>query len=211
MIRRIAILMALLAMIIPAQAQSREEMSRHERARYDQMNSQGVWNVGISLTPVVGISHPSSTGGRVTANGWCGMGLEVGYFVVDNMRVYAEFNWVSNGYKNIFAEGGYDELSARETILGAQWHFGRLALGGGAVIGRTHYTEVPSILEGVTPPTYHDIRRGFGIDYNASYLVSPFFKVGGYYRPHLTKGRYSHTIGAKITIYLPFINAVVCR
>lgn len=211
MIKRIAILVASLATALTLHAQSREEMSRHDRARYNQMNSQGVWNVGVNISPVVGISHPLSTGGRMTATGWCGMGIEVGYFVVDNMRLYAEFDWVSNGYKNMFNEGGYDQLSATDFILGAQWHIGRLALGGGLLLGNTHYTVVHGIMEEPKLPTYHDRRRGFGLDYNLSYMLSPFFKVGAYYRPHITQKEYAHTLGAKITIYLPFINAVVCR
>lgn len=211
MIRRIALLIALVAIALPSQAQSREQMSKHDRARYDQMNSQGVWNVGVNISPVVAISHPLATGGRMAANGWCGMGVEAGYFVADNMRLYAELDWVSNGYKNIFTEGGYEELSATDFILGAQWHMGRLALGGGLVLGGTHYKVVPGIMEGPKLPDYHDRSRGFGLDYNASYLVSPFLKVGAYYRPRIGGGGYGHTLGAKITIYLPFINAVVCK
>ena len=65
--RNIMLLIVALAVVTLAQAQTRQEISRHDRARYDQMNSEGVWSVGLDILPVVPISHPLSPaygGGR---------------------------------------------------------------------------------------------------------------------------------------------------
>lgn len=209
MTRRILSLFVVLLCATTIQAQP--GYNRHEAARYNHMSSQGIWSLGLNISPVVGISHPLSAGGRTTAAGYCGIGFEAGYFVFDNLRLYAELSWASNSYKNIFVDGGYDQLSALDTVLGAQWYMGRWAVGGGLVIGSTRYTVVPGITSEPTPAAYHDRRRGLGLDYNASYLLSPFLKVGAYYRPHLSGGRYAHTVGARVTIYLPFMDAVVCK
>lgn len=199
------------ALLLSATVMAQAGYNRHEAARYNHMNSQGIWSLGLSLSPVVGISHPLSEGGRTTAAGYCGVGFEAGYFVLDNLRLYAEFGWASNSYENMFVDGGYDQLSALDTSLGAQWYMGRWAVGGGLLLGRTHYTVVPGITSEPTLPSYHDSRWGVGLDYNISYLLSPFFKVGAYYRPRLSGWRYAHTLGARVTIYLPFMDAVVCK
>lgn len=185
--------------------------SLHEARRYNQMNLQGTWNVGLNVSPVVGISHPLATSGRTTAIGFCGVGIEGGYFVLDNLRLYAELSYVDNSYKNMFVDGGYDQLSAFGVVVGAQWHVGRFALGGGLLMGNTRYTVVPSILEEPIATVYRDKQRALGLSYEASYMLSPFFKVGGFYRPMLGAGRYAHTMGLRATIYLPFMDAVVCK
>ena len=226
--RNIMLLIVALAVATLAQAQTREEMSRHDRARYDQMNSEGVWSVGLDILPVVPISHPllpAYGGGRHGGVGSFGFGIEGGYFVVDNMRLSAEFDYgaTSSGLAMMLWNGldARVEQSVTNFTLGAHWHMGRWDVGGGIVWGssKLNYT-APNVAEGGKPVeglglvSFTDRRKAFGLSYEGNYMLSPFMKVGAFVRPMITtSGPRAAMVhyGIKATIYLPFINAVVCR
>ena len=231
-IRDSLLLFAALVMAVGASAQqrqiTREEMSKHERARYDQMNSQGVWSIGVGITPVTPLSHASSIlhgGQKISDRGLFGMSIEGGYFVVDNMRVSAEFSHVSNSSSALLMWNGVDsfrKISNTSVILGAQWHIGRFNIGGGLLIGGSKLKYyAPDVENGEVgiegEPTIDFTERNSirGLSYEANYMLSPFMKIGLFYRPTLTrargKGYLTSTAGFRAVIYLPFIDAVVCR
>ena len=225
---KIVLLVAALAVANALQAQTREEMSRHDRARYDQMNSEGVWSVGIDILPVVPLSHPISPafgGGRYGCVGSFGFGIEGGYFVVDNMRLSAELNYGTNSSgMSMLLWNGVDarvEQSLVNFTLGAHWHIGRWDVGGGMVWGSSRLNYLaPNVAEGGKPVEglglvgFNDRRKTFGLSYEGNYMISPFMKVGAFFRPMVTTAgpcAFVAAYGIKATINLPFINAVVCR
>lgn len=196
--------------------------SRRDMARYDVMNGRGVWSVGVSMMPLVSIVHPAgeALGGGVSSLGVAGMGIEGSYFVADNLRVAAEIAFANNSFQTsyaAFAGEAYTDLSATTFALVGYYHMGRWYAGVGLCAGRTslryHATTLP---EGVNIERFGDEditqRKGsFGLQLSGGYMVSPFLKVGGYWRPSLAGGGYAHTLGASLTIYLPFVDAVVCK
>ncbi len=207
-------------------AQSYDGDSRHERRRYEQMNRAGIWAVGLGIEPVVGMTHPVSYiygNGRESGTGTFGLNLEASYFVVNNLSIVASFGFVSNSWGQMMRLNYLDSsetISAMNVRLGARWHIGRWSVGGGAAWGRTalKYTSADTAEGGVNSPIYgsesfRDSRPTLGLYYEGHYMVNPFLKVGLFYEPALTilGGRYSHTLGARLTIYLPFMDAVVCR
>lgn len=210
-----------------AQAQSREQMNKHDRARYDQMNSEEVWSVGVGIVPVVPLSHPVSPafgGGRVGYVGAFGFSIEGGYFVVDNMRLSAELNYGSATSTPMLMWNGVDgvaDLAALNFTLGGHWHFGRWDVGGGLSFGRsTLRYQAPNVAEGGLPVDglglveFTDRRPTIGLSYEGNYMLSPFMKVGAFVRPAVTtRGPRAAVVnyGIKATIYLPFVDAVVCR
>lgn len=198
----------------------------NDAARYGQMNLEGVWAVGVNVEPAVGLSHPIGSeygGGRLTGVGTFGFGVEGSYFIVDNMSLKASLGYVSNAWGNAFSPYFYDAkttLSAFKFRLGAHVHFGRWSVGGGLALGNTamNYTSA-DLSQGGT----NDIRFGtesfrdgsstLGLFYEGDYMLTPFLKAGLFYEPAITLsgGRYTHTFGARLTIYLPFVDAVVCK
>lgn len=194
----------------------------HDRARYDQMNEQGVWSVGISMSPAVGMRHPLSPlygGGVMCATGIMGFGIEGGYFIADNMRLTASLEWASNSMVNIFSLDGYTKQSQFHLNLGGHWHIGRWDVGGGVIVGNTtfDYIAADTELGGANDDRYgnlsfRDRHTTLGLSYEAGCMISPFLRIGAYFQPAIAIGAgYSHSFGAKLTIYLPFINAVVCK
>ena len=225
--RRYLIIITILLLSAPVWGQPRsKEDNFRERLRYEQMNRQGVWAVGLGIEPVVGLSHPVSYiygNGRENGVGSFGLNLEASYFVVNNMSIVASFGYVSNSWGQMLRFNYMDAsttLSSLKVRLGGRWHMGRWAVGGGCFWGRSglNYQSADLELEGVNSPIYgdesfKDSRPMLGLYYEGSYQVNPFLKASLFYEPSLTLlgGRYCHSVGARITIYLPFVDAVVCR
>ena len=119
------------------------QQSRHDRLRYDQMNEQGVWSVGVSMSPAVGMRHPLSPslgGGAVCSTGIMGFGIEGGYFIADNMRISATLEFASDAWSNFLVlYDGYTSLSQFRFNLGAHWHMGRWDVGGALVVGNSTF------------------------------------------------------------------------
>lgn len=203
------------------------QRNSHDRLRYDQMNEEGVWSVGVSMSPVVGMRHPLSGqygGGVMCATGIMGFGIEGGYFIADNMRLSATLEFANNMWGNMvnLASGlydGYTQQSQFHFNLGAHWHMGRWDVGGALVMGNStfEYFAADTAEGGLNDErfgteSFRDRHSVFGLSYQAGYMISPFLKVGAFWQPTLAFGAgYSHSLGAKLTIYLPFINAVVCK
>lgn len=198
----------------------------NDSARYGQMNREGVWAIGVNIEPVVALSHPIGSAygeGRLTGVGTFGFGLEGSYFIVDNMSLKASLGYVSNAWGNAFSLNFYDAkttLSAFKFRLGAHVHFGRWSVGGGLALGNTAMSYSPADLSqgGANDPLFgdtqfRDSRATLGLFYEGDYLLTPFLKAGLFYEPAVTLsgGRYTHTLGARLTIYLPFVDAVVCK
>lgn len=223
-IRRVIVLSVVLLLASLTLFAQRENY--HEVARYEQMNRQGVWAVGLGIDPVVGLSHPVSYtfgNGRQKGTGTFGVNIEGSYFVVDNMSIVASYGYVGNSWGNMMRMNYRDAstaLSSMKLRLGARWHMGRWALGGGLFWGRSTLRYTTADLEGggVNSPIYGDAdfsdrRPMVGLFYEGAFQVNPFLKASLFYEPALTSvgGRYCHTLGARLTIYLPFMDAVVCR
>lgn len=204
-------ILATLLTIAPISAQQ----NKYDRVRYDQMNEQGIWNVGFSMEPVVGMIHP--TYGKST--GILGFAVEGGYFVADNMRLSLALGFVNDMWANAFSasDSYYSEvLSQFKVKVGGHWHMGRWDIGGRFYVGNTtyRYDYNPPIgyLEDESNKSYKDRRGLMGVAYEVGYMISPFFKVGGYFEPSYVFGRgYAQAVGLRLTIYLPFINMVTCK
>ncbi len=182
--------------------------NKYDRLRYDQMNEQGVWSVGVAIEPVVGMNHPN----RGSTTGIFGAALECGYFVADNMRLSFAVGAVNDMWGQMFSSSTnvYITQSKFKVKLGGHWHIGRWDIGGRLILGNTTYQlDNPTS----TGPDSFTERKGLvGISYDVGYMISPFFKVGGYYEPSLTfDGGYVYATGVRLSIYLPFVNAVVCK
>lgn len=193
--------------------------------RYNQMNEQGVWSVGVSMEPVVGMLHPLSDalgGGNVTATGIMGFGLEGGYFVADNLRVSASVEFIGDSWSQMMRTSphdGYSALSQFRFRIGGHWHIARFDVGGGFTIGSStlRYVAADTANGGVNDQRFgnEDVRDGhttLGLFYEAGAMVSPFLRLGVSWSPSIAfGGGYSHSLGARLTIYLPFVNSVVCK
>lgn len=212
----------MLATSAPASAQ---RTPSRDALRYNQMNEQGVWSVGVSMAPVVGMLHPLSEslgGGSVRATGIMGFGLEGGYFVADNMRVSASVEFVGNSWAQMLRTSPYDGYSALSGLrfrLGGHWHIARWDVGGGFAIGNTtlRYVAADTANGGVNDESFGtadvlDRHTTLGLFYEAGAMVSPFLRLGAFWSPSIAfGGGYSHSLGARLTIYLPFVNSVVCK
>lgn len=197
----------------------------HDTLRYNQMNEQGVWSVGVAMSPVVGMVHPLSEkfgGGSLSANGIMGIMVEGGYFVADNLRLSVSLGYVGNAWSGQFRANPYDAYTTQSQFgvrLGGHWHIARLDVGGGLSIGNTklNYYAADTQQAGVNNPQFgsenvEDKHTTLGLFGEVGYMISPFFRVSAFYTPSLAfGGGYSHSVGAKITIYLPFVNSVVCK
>lgn len=198
----------------------------NDAARYGQMNREGVWAIGVNIEPTVGLSHPLSWeygGGRLSGVGIFGFGIEGSYFILDNMSLKASIGYVSNAWGNAFSLNFYDAkttLSALKFRLGSHVHFGRWSVGGGLALGNTamNYSTADLSQGGSNDPlfgemSFRDRQATIGLFYEGDYMLSPFLKAGLFYEPAVTLsgGRYTHTLGARLTIYLPFVDAVVCK
>ncbi|MBR2424035.1 MAG: hypothetical protein IKB18_02540 [Tidjanibacter sp.] len=215
--KSIITLIILGATLLSAQAQG-----RRDAARYDTMNSEGVWSVGLSIVPIASLVHPAGDlyGGTHTALGSLGVGVEGSYFVRDGWRAAVEMFYTDNGSASTFDKmSGAAYTTQSSFTLGAlaYRHFGRWYAGAGLTFGRSSLRyrvataeELPNI------PLYGDTdftqRKGsFGVAFAGGYQLSPFLKVGGYWRPSIAGGGYAHSLGLVATIYLPFVDAVVCK
>lgn len=199
--------------------------SRRDALRYNQMNEQGVWSVGITVTPVESITHKVSAshgGGSFHQNSILGMGIEGGYFVADNLRLSAGISFVNNSWQTAFMGGIYDAYSSLAHTnyrLGAHWHIARWDFGGGLNLTHTTLRYVAAdVAEGGTNDprfggeSFKEHSTSFGLTYEAGYMISPFLKVSALYEPSLFfGGGFTHTLSARITLYLPFVNSVVCK
>lgn len=220
--RRYLILIITLLTVVPLVAQ--RTISR-DALRYGQMNEQGVWSVGVSMAPAVTMLHPlggALGGGNVTSTGFMGFALEGGYFVADNLRLSASLGFVGNSWLGMFRPNpydGYTSLSQLGFRLGGHWHMARWDVGGGFAVGNTtlHYAAADTANGGVNDDRFgtKDLRdkcSTLGLFYEVGYMVSPFLKLSAFWQPSIAfGGGYSHSVGAKLTIYLPFVNSVVCK
>lgn len=221
--RKYLILVVVLLAAVPLVAQ---RANFRDAIRFGQMNEQGVWSVGVRMEPVVALLHPLSDalgGGKMTSAGVMGMAVEGGYFIVDNVRLSASLGFIGDTWSKMFSANpyeGYTTLSQLKFRIGAHWHLARWDVGGGVSLGNTTMNYVTAISEsggeGVEPrfgdTDLRDSHTTLGLFYEAGYMVSPFLKVGAFWEPSLAfGGGYSQAAGLRLTIYLPFVNAVVCK
>lgn len=219
-------LIIILATLFAPSLWAQKHSDLHDVARYNQMNQQGVWAVSLNIEPVVGLTHPMSYSygnGRMGGVGTFGFGVEGSYFIVDNMSLKASFGYVSNAWGNAFSLNFYDAtstLSSLKVRLGAHWHMGRWSVGGGFALGNTAMKYTSADVENggkndelFGESSFKDRRPTFGLFYEGDYMLTPFLKAGVFYEPALTThgGRYTHNIGVRLSIYLPFVDAVVCK
>ena len=221
--RRYLIIITLMTLVtLPVWGQ--RTMSR-DALRYNQMNEQGVWSVGVSAAPVVGMRHPLGDalgGGSVTTTGVMGFGLEGGYFVADNMRLSASIFAIGDSWSRMFRASLYDGYSALSQFrfrLGGHWHIARFDVGGGLTLGSTtlQYYAADTANGGIDDLRFgsadvRDSHTTVGLFYEVGVMVSPFLRLGATWEPSVAfVGGYSHAVVAKLTIYLTFVNSVVCK
>lgn len=220
--KRYLIIIILLLFAAPSLWAQRKD--HHDTLRYNQMNEQGVWTVGVAMEPVVGMLHPLGSelgGGTRSASGIMGFMIEGGYFVADNMRLTASLGVVSDLWGGLLG-GVYDGRAAQSQFkvrLGGHWHMARWNVGGGLSVGNTKfkYYAADTSQGGVNDPLFgdkdlEDRHTTLGLFYEVGYMISPFLKASAFYEPAIAfGGGYSHSVGARITIYLPFVSSVVCR
>lgn len=195
--------------------------SRRDIARYDVMNSEGVWAVGATIVPLTSLVHPAGKayGGAMSSVGAMGFGIEGSYFVRDDWRATVELLYADNGYSTAFAKMGGESYALQSSFtVGALCyrHFGRWYAGAGVSFGRSSLKyRVATIAEAPNMDRFGEEsftqRKGsFGLVMSGGYLVSPFMKVGAFWRPSIAGG-YAHSLGVTATIYIPFVEAVVCK
>ena len=206
-------ILATLLFVAPLSAQQ----NKYDRVRYDQMNEEGIWNVGVSMEPVVAMSHPRFDGVPNRTIGVFGFMFEGGYFVMDNLRLSLALGFVNNEWSN-FLEDPMAQIASQghfKVKLGAHVHRGRWDVGARLIMGNTTYRIfAPEPVDEWAPreEIFRDKRRLVGLSYDLGYMISPFFKVGGYFEPSFTSGGgYAQAAGVRLTIYLPFINMVTCK
>lgn len=220
--KRYLLLILTLCAVVPLVAQ---RTSWRDTQRYNQMNEQSVWSVGVGLEPVVGMLHPLSKslgGGSVSSTGILGFEVVGGYFVYDNLRISASLGFVGNSWLGVFRPNPYDgftSLSQLRMRFGVHWHIARWDVGGGWAVGNTtlHYEAANTEKGGINDLRFgtkdlRDRHSTLGLFYEVGYMVSPFLKLSAFWQPSIAIGSgYSHSTGAKLTIYLPFVNSVVCK
>ena len=220
--RNLLIILCLLC-VAPLWAQRKD---KHDTLRYNQMNEQGVWSVGVAMEPVVGMTHPLSSelgGGSVASTGVMGFVVEAGYFVEDNLRMTLSMGYVGDswggGMLNWNFYDGYTTQSQFRTRIGCHYHIARWDIGSGMVLGNSvlNYVAADTANGGVNDErfgaeSFTDRHTTFGAYYEVGFMVSPFLKTSAYYSPTIAfGGGYSHSVGARITICLPFVSSVVCK
>ena len=195
------LLSLLLLMPTESAAQGRD---LHDVARYERMNSAGVWSVGVSMEPLLWALHPVGNGTKMGDFGLAGVAVEGGYCVADGVRVSAQLHYAGGSWAGLmaYAPAGNKESSSHLHLrLGAAVHRGRWDFGGGLLWGSS----------GVSDEAWSR-RTVVGLSYEAGYMASPFLRVGAFYAPFVASGfDYGHTAGIRLTIVLPFTDAVVCR
>lgn len=216
------IILALLC-VLPLRAQRKDH---HDTLRYNQMNEQGVWSVGVGIEPVVGMIHPLAEqygGGKIASTGLLGFNLEGGYFLMDNLRLSLGVGYVGDSWSNFTLLNIYDAYTTTgqfKVRLGAHWHIARWDVGVGFVLGNSTFryyaadvAQGGSNIDAYGAYSFRDRHALLGVRYEAGYMISPFFKAGLFYEPSfgLDGSGYIHSWGARLTIYLPFVNAVVCK
>lgn len=203
-----------------------EEPNFRDMARYRQMAKQGVWSVGLGIEPVVSLTHPTSGlygGHRYNAVGTYGFTLEGSYFVIDNLRLSASLGYVANGWGSmLLLANPYDASSTLSTFrlkVGGHWHEGRWDFGGRLVWGESTLNYVAAnVAEGGTnderfgTESFRDKRKIVAVAYEAGYMLTPFLRASVFWEPSLAMGGgYAHTLGARLTIWVPFISAIACK
>lgn len=220
--KRCVVLLATLLACVPMMGQKK---SSRDALRYGQMNEQGVWSVGVRMEPVVGMLHPLSRawgGGTISSTGFLGFGIEGGYFVADNLRLSASLGFVGDSWTTMLRLNPYDgyySLSQLKFKLGGHWHMARWDVGGGFALGNTtlNYMAANTAEGGVDDARFgsadlRDRHTTFGLFYEVGYMISPFLKASASWEPAIAfGGGYSHSLGARITIFMPFVNSVVCK
>lgn len=212
----ITLLVALLSLTV-AQGQN-----RRDAARYNTMTAEGVWSVGVTVVPATSLVHPASEayGGTISSVGLMGLGLEGGYFVRDEWRVAVELFYADNAYSSAFAKMMGEAYSTQSSFtVGALCyrHFGRWYAGAGLTVGRSslrYYTaeqEGANNIDRFGEEGFTQRKGSFGLVVSGGYQLSPFMKVGGFWRPSIAGGGYAHSLGVSATIYLPFVDTVVCK
>lgn len=215
----------IIVLVLCAGHVSAQRKDFHDTLRYNQMNEQGVWSVGVGIAPVAGMTHTvgGALGGqRLTSTGLMGFSLEGGYFVVDNLKLKLTLSTMDDSWMTMLAAGwnSYTTMSQYRVALGAHFHFGRFDLGAGFFVGGSTLEYVAADVEhGGTNDTpfvgdsFRDRRAIGGLSYELGVMISPFFKVSGFVEPSLTfKGSdYCGCGGVRLIIFLPFINSVVCK
>lgn len=203
-----------------------QRKDKHDTLRYNQMNEQGVWSVGVAMEPMVGMLHPLSQklgGGSISSTGIMGFMVEGGYFLEDNLRMALSIGYVADDWGggvlrwNFY--DGYATQSQFKVRLGCHYHLARWDMGCGVVVGNSvlNYTAADTQNGGVNDErfgaeSFADSHTTLGTYYELGFMVSPFLKTSAYYSPTIAfGGGYSHSVGARITIYLPFISSVVCK
>lgn len=202
-----------------------QESNFRDAARYRQMCQQGVWSVGLGIEPVVSLTHPTSGhhgGHRFSTVGIYGFTLEGGYFVADNLRLSAALGYVANDWGGMLLGNPYDAISTLSTFrlkLGGHWHSGRWDFGGRFVWGRSTLNYVAAnVAEGGTnddrfgEESFKDRRSIVAVAYEAGYMLTPFLRATAFYEPSLARGGgYAHTLGVRLTIWVPFISSIACK
>ena len=218
MVRKIAItLMALCVAMGSVCGQNRRDM-----ARYDTMNGEGVWAVGVTIIPFANLLHPAGKtyGGVQSATGTMGFGFEGSYFVRDGWRAAVELQYIDDGYSSTFSSLSGIAYSVQSSfIVGLMGyrHIGRWYAGAGVSFGRSSLNYHTATLEGEPnidkygDESFSQRKGSVGLVVSGGYQVSPFMKVGGFWRPSIAGRGYAHSLGLSATIYLPFVEAVVCK
>ncbi len=212
----ITLLVALLS-LTTAQGQN-----RRDAARYNTMAAEGVWSVGVTIVPATSLVHPAGKayGGALSSVGMMGLGLEGGYFIRDGWRVAAELMYADNGYSTSYASMVGEAYTTQSSFtVGALCyrHFGRWYAGAGLSVGRSSLRYRTAEQEGAPnigrfgEESFAQRKGSCGLIVSGGYQVSPFLKVGGFWRPSVAGGGYAHSLGLSATIYLPFVDAVVCK
>ena len=215
--RTIITLFVALLSLTTAQGQN-----RRDAARYNTMTAEGVWSVGVTVVPATSLVHPAGKayGGALSSVGMVGIGLEGGYFVRDGWRVAAELMYADNGYSTSFASLVGEAYATQSSFtVGALCyrHFGRWYAGAGLSVGRSSLRYYAAEQEGAPnierfgEDSFTQRKGSYGLIVSGGYQVSPFLKVGGFWRPSVAGGGYAHSLGVSATIYLPFVDAVVCK
>ncbi len=210
------------ALITIAMCAAMYGQSRRDVARYNTMNAEGVWSVGVTVVPATSLVHPAGEayGGALSSVGMIGVGLEGGYFVKDGWRVAVELMYADNSYSASYASLVGEAYTTQSSFTAGALcyrHFGRWYAGAGLSVGRSSLRYHTAEQEGLPNidrfggESFTQRKGSFGLVVSGGYQVSPFLKVGGFWRPSVAGGGYAHSLGVSATIYLPFVDAVVCK
>ncbi|MBR4850530.1 MAG: hypothetical protein IKU97_00540 [Tidjanibacter sp.] len=218
MVRKIVITLVALCVAMGAAL----GQNRRDAARYDTMNGEGVWAVGVNIVPLANLVHPAGKayGGLQSTTGTMGFGFEGSYFVRDGWRAAVELLYTDDSYSSTFSSFSgvaYSVQSSFTMGLMAYRHIGRWYAGAGVSFGRSSLKYRAATLEDQPniekygDESFTQRKGSVGLVVSGGYQVSPFMKVGAFWRPSIAGGGYAHSLGLSATIYLPFVDAVVCK